>query len=242
MSDSIHGEALDRLRTRTLEAARTVDKRVRRRHRATALVSAVIAVTVLTAGGLALVAPPPPPPLPPEVELEMYEGGIEARWAELQGRYPDAVRPDVEFERFITDDEESEVIAACLREQGIAVEINEYGWNVSIPVGPLEYDQTRAFDIALFVCEVRFPLSPSLYQPFTEDELRYTYRYFVEQLRPCLLGRGYEIGSPPPFEEFRARWWTDDTWSPYRDVIEMDADAFRSTEDACPPIPPDLRP
>ena len=242
MSDRIHNEALERLRTRTLEAARQADKRVRRRHRATALVSAAIAVTVLTAGGLALVAPPPPPPLPPEVEFEMYEGGIEELWADLQARYPDAVRPDVEFERFITYDEESEVIAACLREQGIPVEIDEYGWTYSIPVGPLEYDQTREFELALFVCEVRFPLSPSLYQPFTEDELRYTYRYFVEQLRPCLQGRGYEIGAPPSFEEFRSRWWTDETWSPYRDVVETDADAFMATEDACPPTPPDLRP
>jgi len=242
MTDSITNEHLERLRTRTLEAARQRDRRVRRRHRATAVAGAAIGVALLTAGGLALAAPPPPPPLPPEVEIELYEGGIEERWAELQARYPDAVRPDVEFERFITDDEESEVIAQCLREQGITVEIDEYGWNVEIPVGPQEYEQTREFELASFVCEVRFPLSPSLSQPYTEDEIRYTYWYFVEQLRPCLQERGYQIGVPPSLEEFRARWWTDDPWSPYRDVTESDADAFMATADACPPEPPDLRP
>lgn len=237
MSDSINDAHLDRLRTRTLEAARLADRRVRRRHRVTALVSGVLAVALLTAGGLALVAPPPPPPLPPEEEIEMYEGAIEQRWAELQARYPDAVRPDVAFERFITEDEEAEVIAACLSEQGLPVEIDEHGWRVETPIG-----QEREHDLAFFVCEVRFPLSPSLIQPFTDDELRYIYRYFVEQLRPCLLGRGYEVGSPPSFEEFRARWWTDNSWSPYRDVMEDDANAFMATSEACPPTPPGLRP
>jgi hypothetical protein len=237
MSGSIHDAHLERLRSRTLEAARLVDRRVRRRHRATALVSAALGVALLTAGGFALAAPPPPPPLPPEEETEMYEGGIEERWAELQARYPDAVRPDVAFERFITKDEEAEVIAACLREQGIQVEIDEYGWRVETPLG-----QEREHDLAFFVCEVRFPLSPSLYQPFTDDELRYIYRYLVEQLRPCLLGRGYEIGEPPSFEEYREGRWTDYPWSPYRDVLENDYEAFTATYDACPPTPPGLRP
>ena len=242
MSDIISDKHLERLRSRTIDAARHVDRRVRRRHRATALVSAVAVVTLLTAGGLALTAPPPPPPLPHEEELGMYETRIEARWAELHALYPDAVRPDVEFERFLTKDEESEVYAACLRKQGVPVELNEDGWTVRLPAPPLEYDRKRAFDIALFVCEVRFPLSPSLSQPLTDDELRYTYRYFVEQLGPCLEVRGYEIGAPPTFEEFRETWWTDDSWSPYLDVKETDADVFMATEDACPPMPPDLRP
>jgi hypothetical protein len=237
MSGSIHDAHLERLRTRTLEAARLVDKRVRRRHRVTALVSAALGVALLTAGGMALAAPPPPPPLPPEVEFELYEGGIEELWDKLQARYPDAVRPDVAFERFITQDEESEVIAACLREQGIPLEIKQHGWQVSAPIG-----EELEVELAFFVCEVRFPISPSLYQPFTDDELRYTYRYFVEQLRPCLLGRGYDIGEPPSFEEFRERWWTDHHWSPYRDVMENNSNAFVATTDACPPTPPGLRP
>jgi hypothetical protein len=239
MSENIRNEPLGDFRSRTLEAARQADKRVRRRHRVAAVVSAATVVALLTAGGLALTAPPPPPPLPPEQEIEMHESWIEARWAELQALYPDATRPDAKFERFITKDEEGEVVAACLREQGIPAEVDEYGWNVNIPIG-----QEQEYDLAIFVCEVRFPLSPSLSQPFTEEELRYIYRYFVEQLRPCLQGRGYEIGEPPSFEQFRETWWTDDTppWSPYRDLIEHDADAFEATQEACPPTPPDLRP
>jgi hypothetical protein len=237
MSDSIHDKHLERLRTRTLEAARRVDRRVRRRHRIAALVSAAIGVALLTAGGLALAAPPPPPPLPPDEEMELYEEGIEARWADLQAQYPDAVRPDAEFERFITLDEEGEVGAACLREQGIPAEIDETGWHVEIPIG-----QEREYDLAMFVCDVRFPLSPSLIQPFTDDELRYIYRYFVEELRPCLQGRGYEIVPPPSFEEFHDTWRAGHSWSPYRDLNETDADAFMATQEACPPTPSDLRP
>jgi hypothetical protein len=38
------------------------------------------------------------------------------------------------------------------------VEIDEHGWRVETPIG-----QEREHDLAFFVCEVRFPLSPSLY-------------------------------------------------------------------------------
>ena len=237
MSGNITDESIEKLRGRTLEAVRRADARVRRRHRAAAVVSTVVVAALLTAGGVALTAPPPPPPLTPEEEFASYEDRIEARWAELRDLYPGAVRPDVEFERFITQKEEGEVVGACLREQGIPAETDEHGWNVQVPIG-----EEREYDLAIFACEVRFPLSPSLFQPFTDDELRYTYAYFVDQLRPCLIGRGYDIPTPPSFEEFAERWWTEETWGPYQDVVELDAEAFDATVEACPPMPPDLRP
>lgn len=225
--------ALAALRARTLAAARVSDRRRRRRHRATAAAVGAGLVALLTAGGLALAAPPPPDPLGGEEAYALYESAVEAHWADIQRRFPGAERPDADFERFVTRDEEPTVLAACLRGEGLAV--GPDGSTSASPGTELEHE------LAWFVCTVRFPLSPNEYLPYTEDELRHIHRYFTEQLLPCLEGRGYEIGDPPGFDEFRARWWTDDTWSPYRDVAESDADAFAETERECPPLPPDLR-
>jgi hypothetical protein len=227
---------LERLRTRVLEAARTSDRRRRRRHRVVAVVTAGALAVLVTGGAVALAAPPPPPPLTSDEEYASYQRGIEAAWAELQARYPDATRPDAEFERFVTADEEGEVVGACLREQGILVEIDEHGWTVT--VSP---DEERSLGLALFVCSVRFPLSPNEHLPYTEAELRHIYRYFAEQLIPCLEARGYDLPAAPDYAEFRSRWWTDETWGPYADLRETDAERFLAAEEACPPMPSDLR-
>jgi hypothetical protein len=228
---------LDRLRDRTLAAARESDIRRRRRHRAVAALGAAVAVALLTAGGLALAAPPPPAPLPPDEEYSLYESSVEAHWLDVLEEHPDAVRPDVEFVRFVTADEEAEVTFACLRAQGIPAVLDEHGVSTTVPIGSEEQ-----YRVAWFACDVQYPLSPNEHLPYTEDELRHIYRYFVEQLTPCLEARGYDIATPPGFEEFRARWWTDDTWGPYVDVVEPDYEAFRAAEAACPPMPSDLRP
>ena len=228
---------LDRLRDRTLTAARESDIRRRRRHRVVAALGAGVVVALLTAGGLALAAPPRPAPLPPDEEHSLYESSVEEHWLDVLEDHPDAVRPDVEFVRFITKDEEPGVIFACLREQGIPAVLDEHGVSTTVPPGSEEQ-----YRVAWFTCAVQYPVSPNENLPFTEDELRHIYRYFVEQLTPCLEVRGHDIPPPPGYEEFRARWWTDDTWAPYRYAAERDPAAMMATEEACPPMPSDLRP
>jgi len=228
---------LDRLRDRTLAAARVSDIRRRRRHRVIATLGAGAVVALLTAGGLALAAPPPPPPLPPDQEYSWYESGVEELWLNVLEEHPHAVRPDVEFVRFITEDEEAEVIFGCLRAQGIPAVLDEHGVSTTVPIGSEEQ-----YQVAWFACGVQYPLSPNENLPFTDDELRHIYRYFVEQLRPCLEARGYDIPPAPGFEEFRARWWTDDTWAPSRYVMPSDEEELFAAEAACPPMPSDLRP
>lgn len=70
----------------------------------------------------------------------------------------------------------------------------------------------------------------------------FLYRFYVDEQIPCLEARGYEISSPPAFDDFRARWWSGEMWAPYRDVVENDFEQMMATEQACPPLPPELRP
>jgi hypothetical protein len=230
-------ETIDRMRTRTLVAARQADVRRRRVHRVSLSAIVLVVAASLTAGGIALTAPEPPPPLDPDVAFEQYQGGIAEQWAELQQKYPDAVRPRVGFVRFITSEEEPEVIAACLRAQGIPAVIDENGVGTTTPIG-----EEQRYDLAWFACAVQFPVDPSEYQPLTDDEMYFLYRFYVDEQIPCLEARGYEISSPPGFDDFRARWWSGEMWAPYLDVVENDFQRFLATQEACPPLPPELRP
>lgn len=230
-------DTLDRLRSKVLEAARATDRRRGRRHRLVAVLATLAAAGLITAGALALSAPPPPPPLPPDEEYSLYLSSIEAEWDFILEDFPEAVKPDVSFEHFVTDDEYDGVMLECLNGQGVPAELGEHGVSVHMPSGTEE-----TYRVAWYACNVRFPLSPNESLPYTEDELQYIYRYWVEQLTPCLVAEGYDIGAAPTYSEFRARWWTDDTWSPYLDVVESDGDAFRELEMTCPPMPSDLRP
>jgi hypothetical protein len=233
----MHDETIDRLRARTLAAVRKADIRRRRVHRGVLSAIAIVVAASLTAGGFALAAPEPPPPLDPDIALEQYQGGIAEQWAELQERYPDAVRPNVRFVRFITSEEEPVVIAACLREQGIPAVLDENGVSTVTPIG-----QEQEYDLAWFACAVQFPVDPSEYQPLTDDEMYYLYRFYVDEQVPCLEALGYEISTPPGFDDFRARWWSGEMWAPYTEVAVSDFATFEATQDACPPLPPELRP
>lgn len=231
-------ETIERLRARTLAAARSTDRRRRRLHRGALVAIAVTVTGALTAGGFALTPPAPPPPLPPDVAWEHYTAGIEAQWAELQETYPDAVRPDVEFVRFVTAQEEPAVLATCLREQGIPAVLDENGVGTTTPIG-----EEQRYDLAWFACAVQYPRDPSEIQPPTDDELYYVYRFYVDEQMPCLEERGYDISAPPGFDRFRDDWRNGEAyWAPYSDVTESDYATMMATQEACPPLPPELRP
>lgn len=230
-------ETIDRLRARTLAAVRKADIRRRRVHRGVLSVIAIAVAASLTAGGFALAASEPPPPLDPDIAFEQYQGGIAEQWAELHEKYPEAVRPNVSFVRFITKEEEDVVVAACLRAQGIPAVIDENGVGTLTPIG-----QEQEYDLAWFACTVQFPLDPSEYQPPTDEEMYFLYRYYLDEQIPCLEARGYDISAPPGFDDFLARWWAGEMWAPYTEVEVSDFATLEDIQDACPPLPPELRP
>ncbi|MGX5681108.1 hypothetical protein [Schumannella luteola] len=158
-------------------------------------------------------------------------------WARVTARFPDATRPDVQFERHVTQDEWNEVRIQCLGEQGFIAEATEGGGlGGTIPDG-----QAEAFAIARYVCDVRFPMDPRFTTDLTETQLEHLYEYFADSLTGCLESEGFNIASPPSLEVFVSTYYSPESWSPYNEVIRNLGDrSFAELEARCPQLPEDL--
>lgn len=227
---------VDDLRRRTIAAAHASDRRRTRRHRWVAGLSLMGVAALITGGAIVLTPPPGPPPLSRAESMALYRAGIEDEWMHLSAKYPDATRPDVDLVRFVGRDDYDAVTLDCLREQGVDARRDGYGVSTTVPKGA-----EMRYEVAWFACDVQYPLDPSVTQAYTDAELRYIYQYFVGPLSSCLIDRGYAVPDPPAFADFVDTWWTADSWSPYRDLAERNAEAFEATRAACPPMPTDLR-
>lgn len=96
--------------------------------RATAVLTALIAVAVVVGGCTGVEpGPPPPPQLSEEEKTAAYIDFLDQSWQGVQSQFPDAVRPDVDFVRFIDQAEWAEVIVACLVEQGVDAKVSNDG-------------------------------------------------------------------------------------------------------------------
>jgi hypothetical protein len=200
------------------------------------------AVALVLAGCTAsTLGPPPPAPTMTEAErIESYESGLDSSWETVTFSNPDAVRPDVEFVRFIDQDEWAQVIVDCLTAEGMDAKVStdgQGGFESSAPSG-----QASAMDMARYVCDAKYPIDPALHLPPTEAELAYLYDYFALVLTPCLKAEGYEVIEPPSRQVFLDTYGTKDMWSPYRWVSnDGGQDEWERINRACPQGPPGFR-
>jgi hypothetical protein len=86
-----------------------------------------------------------------------------------------------------------------------------------------------------YLCQRRYPLSPSAQGFFSSAELEAIYDYYQDSLVPCLEIRGVHISSAP------SRWDTGGEpgyvpWNPYW-TLRQDGIEFSHVEDDCPALP-----
>jgi hypothetical protein len=146
----------------------------------------------------------------------------------------DSLPTDAEFVRYLHPDEWATVRSRCLDEQGFRAEVT--------PDGGLRFDyppeQQEALHKADYRCEVMYPIHPLFHQPLNADQLALLYDYYLDSVKPCLEGEGYEIAEPPTLETFIADYNRDDAWSPYRSVPVVPMNEWYELQDRCPQDPP----
>jgi hypothetical protein len=163
-------------------------------------------------------------------ELEAHLGY--AREALLQ-QYPNAVLPHVKVVRFISGDEWSRVIPACLANSGWPVTISSDGWSST----SLDASEKGAFEVANYVCEAQYPLDPRYSIPLNRDQQAYLYAYYVQVLKPCLELHGYAPPGPAPTLAEFLNGYDQGSWDPYGVVNTYD---WATVSAACPSEPAGL--
>jgi hypothetical protein len=149
----------------------------------------------------------------------------------LLAKFPQAQIPEVEFVRYISQDEYGEVRAECLTALGFPTAAHDDGGFG----GSFTRDQAEAHAVADYTCEVRFPLDPKYTAPLTNAQLVALYDYYVNELTPCLESAGESVGPPPSESVFIEGYSGSDPWTPYL-ALGTGAD-YAALEKACPSVP-----
>ncbi len=165
---------------------------------------AYAAASALVLSACASPAPLPPAPTDAERRALIQEAG-EARWPWIEQEFPAAVRPQVEVERFVSDEEWFDVHTACLTEQDATP------WQ----------DGTRTMEqaVADYVCSIRYPGAWVEQSVLSIEERAVIYDYAVNVLQPCVRSAGYVPGPMISRREFMVNYfqygwfpWPEPAW------------------------------
>lgn len=171
---------------------------------------------------------------------ELYEAEMEAvaqRYEQDTGQPPPE---DAEFIRFIDATEYGRVRASCAREYGFEAEETFDG---GVAYGQVPEEQRSAFAEAIYRCDVGYPVHPRYLAPPTEEMLRRSYEYHVNEVVPCLIAEGYEVPPVPSWETYRSGRSGDNEaggWHPYTLVNAPSEEEWQRINETCPQnLPPE---
>ncbi|MBA4248019.1 MAG: hypothetical protein C0444_06965 [Microbacterium sp.] len=177
-----------------------------------------------------------------KTDAEIVQELLDRSWAQVEILDPDAVRPEVDFVRFVELDEWDDIIASCLQSEGfLNVTANSSGGGINY--SDIPDSQRSAFQLAQYLCEAMYPLDPKYNRPLSEVQLSKLYRYYSEDLVVCLREMGYETSPPPSLQRFVDSYYSE-PWLPWAEASEqalpLGEQALSELEAQCPQLPNDL--
>lgn len=203
-----------------------------------AAVTAICGTLVL--GGCAATPPAAPDASSPPRTGDVIDQ-VDAYWDYVSSRVPTAERPDVDRVRFVDPIEWPTVQAECMHAAGFPdTAVSPDG---GLSPGALAPGQEDAYLLARYVCVAQHPIDPKYSVPLTEQQIQAVYRYYVDDLIPCLEREGYTVPAPPSVEVFIETFGTSQ-WMPYAKVFGTDPSIpiseYYRVSAACPQWPSDL--
>lgn len=158
--------------------------------------------------------------------------------ASLAEEYDVTDPPDVAIVREVKPDEAGTIRAECM---------TEAGWpNQVLPDGAVQYDytddQADDFNLAVYTCELQFPVEAKYTRPFGDDQWAMMYDHFIDVYVPCAKAEGYDVGEIPSRDVYLATPEAE-KWFPGRSVRrqitagEGEHSSVEEFEAICPATP-----
>lgn len=131
------------------------------------------------------------------------------------------------------------MMVQCLSDEGLPYATD--GGDGSVRWENVPDAQMEAFEIARYVCSVKFPRDPSEQEPLTAAQLDRLYDYYTGELTDCVRSLGYEVSKAPSREVFRETYATS-PWMPTDDAYAagLSPEEYSTLAQACSEIPEDL--
>lgn len=174
----------------------------------------------------------PRPTSEPLSDAEAEQKRIELadlHWDTVIAQYPEAVRPEVAFEGFITPEAHFETMRTCLEDSGVEIALGMSADGE--PAGFEIIEPTVETSIAYYACEVSHPVRPSA--EAGDAELRWAYDYLTRFVVPCYEANGIENEPAPSREEWVAAW-PEYLWMPSTGDVPLDPELQAAIDAACP--------
>lgn len=175
------------------------------------------------------------PPLTEAESEALRLEDAERRWQGVLAAYPDAVRPDVAFAGYVTDENRIEVLRACYQAAGLHVEEGRTVGNTDGPPDSLGWSSDDEADvIAAFACDTAHPTRITDPGP-NAAELGWIYDYLTDFYAPCLEANGVEVPEPPGRDVW-VETWPGYIWFPSAgdDPRFWEAETGAALQEACP--------
>ena len=181
---------------------------------------------------------PYPEPDPPLTEAESEAKRLEdadMQWQGVLATYPDAIRPEVVFEGYVTDENRNDVMRACYEAAGLQIDEGRTSGNTDGPPDSIGWTGTgEAQVVAGYACDTAH--STKITSPGPNDaELGWIYDYLTDFYGPCLSANGIEVPDPPRRDVWVETWpgyiWFPSVADDPR-FLERELDA--ALQEACP--------
>lgn len=144
--------------------------------------------------------------------------------------------PKVDTIRLIALPEWATTQISCLFEEGYEATLTEDGEGVRYPQFS-EPSMTDAFHLALYRCELRYPVAPRFMAPLRDDQLGRLFDYRAGALVECLEQQGLSGFAAAPSREVFIE--SRGQWSPYSGLALTD-EQIRELPQVCPEVPEDF--
>ncbi|ROQ18185.1 MULTISPECIES: hypothetical protein [unclassified Curtobacterium] len=195
--------------------------------------AAVLCATAGLLAGCADAQPavPSPAPLSEAAGKKLLDASADNSWKVLLKQYPNAQKPAVALVRTVSRQEWATAQAECMAEKGFPqVSAKPDG---SIALGSLPNTQAQARAVALYECQVEYPLEPKYLADFNDSQLKYLYAYYTGDLAKCLEEHGVQVPEAPSEQTFLDK---RGAWSPY-EKVDVSESRYYELVKACPEIP-----
>lgn len=196
---------------------------------------AALALAATATGCTSLAGAPTPTPTPTAV-VDYQQQANDNWWNLWMVDYPDAVRPDVEVVREVTQAEWAYALADCMAASGYPD--TDAGPEGGIGITHAPEGQREAQLVALYVCHAQYPMAEKYLRPFTPEQLGELYDYWTGDLTDCLVSSGFVPTEEPPSRETFIQEADSVSWTPLNGLADaVDESEFGRIAAACPRYP-----
>jgi hypothetical protein len=183
------------------------------------------------------------PSLPPPAGITAAQRAAATRnelrldWDVIAGAQPNLRAPTVAIVRYTTYLDHGSTMVACLRKAGYPKTV--LSASGGIDPGPAARP-TRAYAIARYVCEARYPENPLELGYLSDAQEQYLYGYWENETVPCLRARGVAVTNLPPVGEYGEGYENVGSLNPYTQPWANGNTALSALVSFCPPYPGEL--